>query len=666
MSIEKIHYNTFEWTTEAQHFKEFGVYTKSPVGSKSWELYWQEMRNRCINGYNIGRDKITGYNFFLLNFCPILQTVTIKENEFGQNQAARIKDFPLFFDGQYDWFWYLEEAELSGEHAMLLGSRGRGKSLMCASLGVRNYHHIRDSKSYYVAARENYLLGDGIMPKVWDLMNYIDQNTPWSKRRHEKNTELHRRASVRITTASGVETIDPRSYNSEIIGITVGDSPQKLRGIRGKIIIFEEFGSFKNGDKAWNICRPTMEDGKNTFGTQIAIATGGDEGSDFQAAEELFNNPESYNIKPTQNIYDEGLENTNCAFFYPADRNYSGAMDKDGNSDREKARRFIEEDRKKVARGNDPHALTRRKAEIPLTPREAMMRISGTLFPIDELKKQEAEIISKPHKYKDADFIGRLELNKETQQFEFINDREATVIYQFPLKDNKNLPGGIAIYSHPHKDNSGNVYENRYCAGIDPYDHDESSTTSLGSCFIGDLWTKKIVAEYTGRPKSAEIFYENCRRLLLYYKAIANIENANKGIFDYLDKKNCGYLIMDEPRIARETLENTSLKNNNSRRRRGTTPSEAINRYGRGLLAKWCMESTNNEELPEEIQLHRFRCLPAIKEMTLWNIDGNFDRVSSLIQLMIAFSDREKYNEETSSDHKSLAQDDWFKRNYKK
>ena len=46
------------------------------------------------------------------------------------------------------------------------------------------------------------------------------------------------------------------------------------------------------------------------------------------------------------------------------------------------------------------------------------------------------------------------------------------------------------------------------------------------SCFIYkriqsiEQYSDIIVAEYTGRPKSAEEFYENVRKLLLYYNAM--------------------------------------------------------------------------------------------------------------------------------------------------
>lgn len=48
--------------------------------------------------------------------------------------------------------------------------------------------------------------------------------------------------------------------------------------------------------------------------------------------------------------------------------------------------------------------------------------------------------------------------------------------------------------------NTGKPYNDRYILGADPYDDDESNTMSLGSIFVLDLWTDRIVAEYTGRP----------------------------------------------------------------------------------------------------------------------------------------------------------------------
>nr|DAW86251.1 MAG TPA: Terminase large subunit [Caudoviricetes sp.] len=53
-------------------------------------------------------------------------------------------------------------------------------------------------------------------------------------------------------------------------------------------------------------------------------------------------------------------------------------------------------------------------------------------------------------------------------------------ITRYPLRQGDDPTGSIVIWEHPNKDASAGLY----IAGIDSYDYDESSTTSLGSCFI--------------------------------------------------------------------------------------------------------------------------------------------------------------------------------------
>lgn len=660
-NLKRMFSNTSEFRTEALHFQEFGIYTKEAIGSKSWYNYWKEMRRRSLEGHKQADGTwITGYHWHMLNFCPIMQTEIVNENqnEELQNQAKRIKNFPLFLDGQVKMFHYLEEAELYGEHAGMLGKRGAGKSIIGGSMCARNYHHIPDSNSYCFAATEEYLTNDGIITKCWDFIDHIDNTTPWSKRRHEENSSLHRKASTKIINAAGVATVDPRSFNSQVIGVTVGDNIDKLRGKRGKLIILEEWGNFPRLKKGFNILRPSMESGRNTFGMIFGIGTGGTEGAAFDGVEELFKNPKAYRIHAINNVWDAGMETSECAFFYPASWNFEGAMDEDGNSDIEKATRLINLDRKLVSTGSDPHALVRRCAEIPLTPQEAMMRISGTQFPILELKRQEAELETKPHLYRDAEFHVTFELDRETQKYVPVTDGNATPIYSFPHLDNKNMKGCFIIYEHPQVDNKGEVYYNRYVAGGDSYDFDESGTTSLGAFYIADLWTKRVVAEYVGRPPRAFDFYEMCRRGLLYYNAIANFENANNGIFRYFEDKNCYHLMCDELRISREANpENTTAKN----RPKGTTPGKLLNAYARGLLSQMWLEKTGNPDKPEELRIHRFRSIAAIREAVLWNIDGNFDRISALMMLVLIMYDREKYVTDGTIDlQDSIINDPWL------
>lgn len=654
-----------EFTATRQHFEAYNCYTRDPFKSKVWHDFWKEERKRIRYGYNIGRDYITGYHYFYLNYSPILKVEVLQENEFGQNKSTRIDGFPDFWDGDYDFFHYTEEAENVGQHALLFGSRGKGKSLKSGSMLVRNYDHFRSSKNYAFAYTEGFLNDDGIINKAWAVMDFNAINTPWGKSRDQEDSGLHRKAT-KLIKRNGIWVPHPKSYNSEIIGVVIGDRIDKARGKRGKLIIWEEFGMFKKSDKAWMMNRPSMEDGKNTFGLMLGIGTGGTEGAGFEGADKMFRNPRHYNIYPVRNKWEEGRENTEVGYFFPAYINYGACYDKDtGVSDTAKALKHIMEDRANVANAEDPTTLTRRKAEYPLTPTEVLMKISHSIFPKEELFDQESEIENHPKKYSQADFIGRLQLNTTSQKFEFKFSDDKPITH-FPHSNNKNMEGAIVIYEHPKTDTDENPFYNRYWAGIDSYDHDESSTTSLGSVFIMDLWTMRIVAEYTGRPKTAEEFYENARRMLLYYNAKANIENHNKGIFTYFKQKNSEYLISDEPQVVRETLSDATLKKS-GRRKMGTTPSVPVQQYARGLVVKWLLDTTNNPNKPEEMNIHNFRSLAAIKEMINWTDEGNYDRIDALSMLMLIIEDAKKYNLKKMEDKtRELAHDPHFQRFFKK
>jgi len=524
---------------------------------------------------------------------------------------------------------------------------------------VRNYHHLKGSSSYCFAASEEYLTNDGIITKAWSTMDFIDINTPWGKRRQYENSKLHRRASVKETNAQGIES--EVGYKSEIIGVTVGDNIDKLRGKRGKLIILEEFGNFPRGMTGWNILRPSMEQGKNTFGLILALGTGGTVGTAFEAMEEIFYKPRAYNVYPIPNQWDDGMQNTECAFFFPAWKNYDGAYDlKTGVTDKEKAIRLIEEDRKVVAQGNDPHALTRRKAEIPITPKEAMMRITSSKFPVGDLTTHLAEVEGNPHRYKQADHVGKLEINREGEVV-WALDHDIEPIYQFPHKDNRNMPGGIIIWEHPYKNNEDRTPYGMYIAGLDSYDHDESQTTSLGSIWVLNTITDRLVCEYTGRPRS-EDFYETCRRILLYYNAVGNPENHNKGILDYFERKNSMYLFCDPPKIVNDIYQTTKTN-----RKKGTAPSKEINQFGRTLIAEWLTERASGQDDDGQLlNLHKIRSNTLLKELIYWNIDGNFDRVSALGMLFILKKDREKIQVELESTKKVVVPDNFFTRKFRK
>lgn len=158
-------------------------------------------------------------------------------------------------------------------------------------------------------------------------MDFIDKNTAWSKQRLT-STRMERVSGYKVTDEFGKQT--EQGYMSAITGITLKNDPERLRGTRGKLVLFEEGGKFPNLETAWRVEQPAVEtdDGK-AFGLLIAFGTGGTEGASFDGLKTMFYNPDAFNILSFPNIWDDGREDTRCAFFSPSYMNME-SVDEDG------------------------------------------------------------------------------------------------------------------------------------------------------------------------------------------------------------------------------------------------------------------------------------------------------------------------------------------------
>jgi len=291
-------------------------------------------------------DFITGYHYFYLNYSPIIKRVDTKykdRNGDTRTRRERILDFPDFWDGDYYFFMAVEEAEQQGKHLAVLKARKKGFSFKGSSMLVRNYALIRKSKNFAVASEQKFLIGDGLLTKAWEIMDFIDKNTDWSKRRLV-STRMERESGFKIKDEFGKET--EQGYKSAITGITLKNDPERIRGIRGKLVLFEEGGKFPNLETAWRVGQPSMEDDDGTaFGLMLVFGTGGTEGASFDGLKTMFYSPEAFNILSFPNIWDDKAEETKCGYFSPFYLNMEGYdengnrrfMDKDGNSLVEKA-----------------------------------------------------------------------------------------------------------------------------------------------------------------------------------------------------------------------------------------------------------------------------------------------------------------------------------------
>ena len=625
-------YNSDKFRQSALFFQEHGCYTLAPRGTTDYIQFWEQETNRCLNGYVApDGDAITGYHYFYLNYSPIM---ILKEEEYTdrygvkRTKRERIFDFPNFWDSDYYYFHAIEEAEQQGKHMAVLKCRQRGYSFKGASMLVRNYELIPGSKNFAVASEQKFLVGDGILTKAWQIMDFIDKNTAWSKQRLT-STRMERVSGFKVTDEFGKQT--EQGYLSAITGVTLKNDPERLRGTRGKLVLFEEGGKFPGLETAWQIERPAVEtDDGVAFGLLIAFGTGGTEGASFDGLKKMFYHPDAFNVLGFPNIWDDNAEQTTCGFFAPAYLNLESKekeyMDKDGNSLKEKAIERLIAERNKVREGGaSQEAIDRFISERPIKPQEACLELGKNIFPKKLLMDQLTKIRTNT-KLKNMKHI--VDLTWDNGQVKAI-EKKSGDITNYPLKRDDKPRGSIVIWEYPIPDAPFGLY----IGGCDPYDHDESFTNSLGSTFIfkrvraGEAWNDVIVAEYTGRPDTAEEYYENVRKLLTFYNARLLFENERKGIYPYFTNKHCDYLLADQPdKIITEIFKDSKVQ-----RRKGCHMTKQIRAYGEGLILEWLME----EYEPGHPNIERVYSEPLIEELI--NTDGvkNVDRVIALCMVMI-------------------------------
>lgn len=633
---QRIH-NTQQFCEAAKFFKEHGCYTLAPRGTTDYNKYWERETQRCLNGY-VAPDgqEISGYHYFYLNYCPIMkleETEYIDKHGDTRKRRERILDFPRFWDYDYYYFNAVDEAETVGKHMAVLKSRQRGYSFKGASMLVRNYELIPGSKNFAVASEQKFLVGDGLLTKAWQIMDFIDKNTAWAKQRLV-STRMERVAGYKVTDEFGKQT--EQGYLSSITGITLKNDPERIRGTRGRLVLWEEGGKFPGLLDAWRIEQPAVEtDDGVAFGLMIAYGTGGTEGSSFDGLKELFYKPKAYNVLSFPNIWDDNAEQTDCGFFVPAWSNLESFddngnyifMDSDGNSLKEKTIENLIIQRNTIKDGGaSQQSIDRFISERPIKPREAVLELGKNIFPRALLMDQ----------------LNRLRTNKKLANMKHIVDlswdgngmvaateKSSGDITSYPLKNGDKPHGSVVIWEYPVKDPPLGLY----IAGCDPYDHDDSFTNSLGSTFIfkrvmaGEAWNDVIVAEYSGRPDTAEEYYENVRKLLTFYNARLLFENERKGIYPYFTNKHCDYLLADQPdKVISEVFKDSKVS-----RRKGCHMTKQIRAYGEGLILEWLLE----EYEPGHPNVERVYSEPLIEELIQNDGVRNVDRLIALCMVMI-------------------------------
>lgn len=678
----------------ALHYEKYSTFTNLRPNANPNSEYgkWiREERRRIWEGYVRESDGewVTGYMYWFLNYSPMmLSKIREYKDKNGKKRkskrADRVEALPECWEGIYWRFHCLDQASNGGlynnfdggQHMAELASRGKGKSYSLASIlnhifvvGENEEAHEK-VKGIVTAYQKEYLTKDGVLNKFVDMANFCATNTQFPRKRLKNSLQ----EMTWIMGYKDVELDIERGTQNTVLGVSSKDDESKLRGKRAAKILIEEFGTFPRLVDLYNVLLPSVQEGDIVFGQIYMLGTAGDNESDFAGAQEIMYNPKGYNMYAIPNVYDKFNQGKPYfVFFFPGYVNRKGCYNENGVSDVIKALIEILMNRYRVKyNSTDPNTIIKTIAEVPITPAEAIVKTGVNMFPVADLTERLGQLDANPTEYDDV-YVGDLVFNKDGQ-VEY-KPTSAMPIRDFPHKDNK-IEGAIELYQMPEIDkNTGKPFNDRYILGADPYDDDESNTMSLGSIFVLDLWTDRIVAEYTGRPLYADDYYEICRKLCLFYNGRLNYEYNKKGLFSHFSTRNSLYLLTD---VLDFLKEKQMMKEGYGNKSKGTNASPAINAYARSRLRSWLlspvpiMQTIDGEEKEVLVpRLFTVRNRALLKELINYNSEGNFDRISAMGMLMLLREDRMiRYQGDVSREKQEKSNigydgnDPFFKKNY--
>lgn len=526
------------WFTEVREtFLRTNHYTQYRPNTKAYADFWDREYLRCRDGLTVNGYTVTGDHYFFLNYYQLMDLTSAKKAGEG-----RMYSFPKFFVAQYCWFHYLEMAKQLRKHAVLMKARGVGYSEIDAALSANMYNCRPNTVTVISAQLDNYVTKT--LEKVWKALSFLNDYTDggFFKLRQVVDTATSKKAShYKVVNGQKIEA----GWMSMITGI-VADKPNKIRGDRTDLLIYEELGSWPNSTKAFIQGDALVGIQGSRFGIKVGGGTGGDSGPALEGLRDMYYNPEEYDILPFKHKYTQTGEEKLTAYFIPAFTivNLPGYMDDRGYTDPELGLEYYNKERDKKAK----------------TPKNLLTYSSEYCFNAEEAFAMEGD--NKFNKILIAEQIAQIRINKQAPKIEtgYLNYMSGNTA-EGGFKWIQHSGGPVHILEHPIWMETGeSAMHNLYVAGIDSIDigqKDTSEATKDPSDFCIVIKKRaygnqepQYVAYYKDRPNDVREAYKMAIRLAQYYNCKINIEATRMSMVSWARDNNYIGMFMRRPRAT--------------------------------------------------------------------------------------------------------------------
>jgi hypothetical protein len=613
-------YANDEETTSFELFKEVDPTTEP----EEFEIRLMEygnveyIKSTIINSkgqykkYISARDKLYGYETQELGkplYLNMANNVVDMESRGGGKSywKSLIIGHNFIFDGAVDYDDYLEakqnEAQLTSESLIgAIEAKYSDDLIAKVKLGLNNLPGTE-------------AVGDKVYPSPFFKKYYGSWDSG------KTITAGYDKKIGGVWTKVGSESkIQHRSFNS---------NHKAANGTRGSVNVIDEVGFMNNLLAVLGQMKEAAADGAVKQGVIWMTGTGGDmEGGSTEQVKAVFYSPGSFNCLEFVDEF-EGYQNK-IGLFIPAFLTLNQFKDELGNTNYEAAVSYLKRVRAKLKKNvKTKVAYEDETVQRPIVHSEVFLLANNSILPTIDLKEHMDQMMAIQDNPSIRGQNGWMTLTEEgTPKFKLTLDKVPT---DYPVNPKDDNTGAVVVWEYP---DDGADY-GWYVAGNDPYDFDDApSSASLGSVIIikrGSAFNggyDRIVAEYTGRPRLAADFYEQVRRMLIWYGgAMCLYENEKQQIKEHFKKNFSLHLLAYTPGVMKSNETSKTART----RVYGQHMPIGVKKECEIYLREWLLSPIGDGKL----QLHTIKSIPLLKELIGYNDTGNFDRVIALMLAIV-------------------------------
>lgn len=519
-------------TKARRFFIDKGYYCAAQEGTSDWLDYWR-LEDQIVNGGLLIDDEylITRDFYFYVNYMAIFDKITDTVT------------LPRFLDGDMWYFLLIEKCFVDRFH--LMGVKGRQKGITLKNMAVQTRSLWFD----YGFKNKILSFNPGYVDSAWEELDryrdHINTHTAWYRDfSPDKTGYWKQQIESREYSGNGYKKVF-NGRKSILTGASFTTSPSKTVSGKQNIVVIEEPGVAPNLLKVWGYLEPALKSASLVTGTAIVLGSVG-ELKEAAGLKSMCYNPAKYNAIEFDNVWDEDGYGQKCAMFFSPLYNRMGPEGSDldcvdiyGNSLVDKAKRLYEEEKEYRKQSNDPSEYKFWLSQNPTTLKECFDDREQNIYPLELVsnRQHELDMIS------DRGIEVELHLGKDQRVTHslvpYMNKKQ---VMDFPIKRGSDNPGSVVIYEFPRD----NAPKGLYYAGVDPVSQKNSKLTdSLQCCYIvkanhsinGEYSHDMIVAQYIGKHDDSEETYRTTMNLIMFYNALAAVENNSEYFIQWVQKK---------------------------------------------------------------------------------------------------------------------------------